>query len=74
MKIAVTKASGSKKFENYGRWLKAADESIEIVDLNGLTPEQAIEAIAECSGLVLSGGSDIDPTRAAGTQHHGRED
>jgi len=61
MKIAISKASGSEKYEQYGRWLKAVDEIVEIVDLIGMSPEEAVEAIKECDGVVLSGGPDVDP-------------
>ncbi|MDZ4744937.1 MAG: gamma-glutamyl-gamma-aminobutyrate hydrolase family protein [bacterium] len=63
MKIAVSKASGSVKYGNYGAWLRAADPEIEIVDCIGMTPEQAVLALEECDGLVLSGGADVEPER-----------
>ena len=63
MKIAVSKASGSETYEAYGAWLKAADADVEIVDCIAMTPEQAVLALEECDGLVLTGGPDVEPER-----------
>ncbi|MBI2793777.1 MAG: gamma-glutamyl-gamma-aminobutyrate hydrolase family protein [Ignavibacteria bacterium] len=63
MKIAISKASGSEKFQQYERWLRAAATDVEIVDLISLSPHGAVQKLSECSGLVLTGGSDINPDR-----------
>lgn len=63
MKIAISKASGSVKFQLYERWLRAADNDVEVVDLISLSPQDALQSLSECSGLVLTGGSDINPDR-----------
>ncbi len=61
MKIAVSKASGSDSYEKYGAWLREADPDVEIVDCIEMTPAEAVVALGECNGLVLSGGPDIEP-------------
>lgn len=61
MKIAISKASGSASFDRYGPWLQAADASVEVVDLSGMTAMDAVAVLREVSGLVLSGGEDVDP-------------
>lgn len=67
MKIAISKASGSPSYENYGRWLTSIDPDIEIVDLMTTPdPEVALQRLSECSGLLISGGPDVDP------EHYGQ--
>ena len=57
IKIALTKAS-----PNYIDWISKGDTSIIVVDLNNLNPAEAIQKLHDCSGLVLTGGGDIDPS------------
>lgn len=59
--IAVTKASGSHSYENYVTWLKSFDPKIEIVDFHVISYDSAVKILPKCSGIVLSGGPDIDP-------------
>jgi putative glutamine amidotransferase len=61
MRIAISKASGSDKYALYGAWLKAADPDVEVVDLNGMSPDEAVDALSSVSGVVLSGGPDVEP-------------
>ncbi|HYF02022.1 MAG TPA: gamma-glutamyl-gamma-aminobutyrate hydrolase family protein [Patescibacteria group bacterium] len=63
MKIAISKGSGSEKYENYGKWIKKADETVECVDMSRLDKDEALKTLEECSGIVLTGGEDIDPSR-----------
>ncbi len=63
MKIAISKASGGINYESYGKWLQAADPDVQVLDMIGYTPEEAIDALRDCDGLVLSGGPDVDPQR-----------
>jgi putative glutamine amidotransferase len=59
--IGLSKGSGSPKFRNYWKWLEAAGEEIEIVDLSVSADLDA--DMARIDGLVLTGGSDVDPER-----------
>lgn len=63
MKIALSKGSGSPKYERYAEWLKRIESDIEIVDLskNGYDTRRALEELVECAGVVFTGGADIDP-------------
>jgi len=63
MKIAISKASGAANYEGYARWLRAVDSDVQIIDMIGRNPEDAVIALSECDGLVLSGGPDVDPQR-----------
>lgn len=59
--IAISKASGSKNYELYSKWLKSTDDNISVVDLYGLSYDEAIKELEKCDGLVLSGGPDVHP-------------
>jgi len=64
MKIAVSRATGTAKYALYEQWLKAADADVEVVDLyTAATPEEAVERMQACSGLVLTGGPDVEASR-----------
>lgn len=63
MKIAASRASGSDKYLMYERWLRAADPDVEVVDLHGMSPDQAVEQLRSCAGLLLTGGPDVAPER-----------
>jgi len=59
--IGLSKGSGSPKYENYGAWLRAGGIDIELIDLSRSNDlETDMETL---DGLVLTGGSDIDPAR-----------
>jgi putative glutamine amidotransferase len=63
MIIAISKASGASNYSRYAEWLRAVEPSVEIVDMNGLDPETAVERLRGCDGLILSGGPDVAPER-----------
>lgn len=65
MKIALTKGHGSSPvYANYEKWLRAADASIDVVDLAYCTSvAQALKEVEPCDGIVFTGGADIDPAR-----------
>ncbi len=60
-KIAISKGSGSKNYEQYGKWLQSVDDDVKVVDLYGLSYDEALSALDGCDGLVLSGGPDVHP-------------
>ncbi len=57
VKIALSKSS-----PNYVNWINKGDSSIIVIDLNNMKPEEARRKLHECSGLILTGGGDIDPS------------
>ncbi len=59
LRIALSKASGSPKYENYRRWLQRALPELDVVDVS-LCPEP-LAALERCAGLLLTGGPDIAP-------------
>jgi len=54
--IAVSKLS-----DNYQNWLKKIDNTVVIIDLYGMELKDALSATNEASGILLSGGSDLNP-------------
>ena len=61
MKVALSKASGKAPYLNYIPWLKKAEDDIECIDMSGRTVAEALELLDGCSGLVLTGGPDVEP-------------
>jgi len=61
VKIAISKASGNERYDNYAVWLRRADPAVEVVDLDGLSADDAVAALDHVAGVILSGGDDIDP-------------
>jgi putative glutamine amidotransferase len=57
VKIAVTKASA-----NYLNWIKKGDALIIPVDMYPLGLSVSLSALNECSGLLVTGGEDVDPS------------
>ncbi len=54
--IAVTKVS-----PNYLRWLKKADSTLLVINMFDLRTDSALLKLGNCSGLLITGGEDIDP-------------
>ncbi len=61
--IAISKASGTPSYANYAAWLHSIDPSIRIVDCQPLSSDEAVAALDQCDGLILSGGPDVEPER-----------
>lgn len=53
----------SKLAPNYENWIKRLRSNADIVDLYTLSLTQALNSASRCSGILLSGGSDIHPGR-----------
>ncbi len=58
MKIALLQADTDEKHDYYARWIKASDD-LEVVTLS--TRENNLNEMADCDGVVFSGGIDIHP-------------
>jgi putative glutamine amidotransferase len=63
LKIAVSKAVPEADYENYFRWLKSIDSTIEFYDMYHLSLDSALQILQTCDGLLLTGGTDIYPGR-----------
>jgi putative glutamine amidotransferase len=56
LRIAVSKAS-----PNYINWLKKGDSLVIIKNLYSLPLDSAVKELRQCSGLLLTGGEDVQP-------------
>jgi putative glutamine amidotransferase len=63
MKIGLTYTGSDVKHENYVRWLKDQDDTIEVIRLS---VTEDLDVVKNCDALVLSGGVDIEPTLYGG--------
>jgi putative glutamine amidotransferase len=62
IRIAVTKASS-----NYINWLKKGDSTLVIVNMYPLDRDSALKELDRCSGLLVTGGEDVQP------EYYGKE-
>ena len=51
----------SKTYETYDSWLKKADPTVVIVNMYGRKTDSALMMLETCSGLLLTGGEDVNP-------------
>ncbi len=58
---AQVKIAVSKPYESYEKWLKAADSNAIPVGMYSLRIDSALRLLEGCSGLLLTGGEDVDP-------------
>ncbi len=58
---AQVKIAVSKPYETYEKWIKAADATAIPVGMYSLKIDSALRLLAECNGLLLTGGEDVDP-------------
>jgi len=56
LQIAVSKAS-----PDYVKWLKKGDSLVIVLNLYKLPLDSAIKQLRQCSGLLLTGGEDVQP-------------
>ncbi len=63
IKIAISKAIPEIDYQNYYRWLKSVDSTMVIFDMYHLELDSALKLLAECDGLLLTGGTDVYPGR-----------
>lgn len=61
IKIGFSRASIEVKYQLYVKWLKSIDESFGYINFYMMDIPDALEALGNCSGLVLTGGADIHP-------------
>jgi putative glutamine amidotransferase len=61
LRIALSKGYPADQYENYYKWVQALDSSAECIDMYNMPIDSALELFRSCSGLLLTGGGDIDP-------------
>ena len=58
IKIGITDC---KKYTNYEQWFLNAPEAVEVIQLS--YQHNNLDEVAQCDGIVLSGGEDVHPER-----------
>ncbi len=61
IKIAFSKIGTEEKYKLYPQWILSVAPDVEITDMAGMKPSEAVSLLGTCSGLVLTGGPDIFP-------------
>jgi len=61
IRIALSKGSPEASYINYYNWILSADSSVTVVDMYSMPLDSALAMFETCSGLVLTGGTDIEP-------------
>jgi putative glutamine amidotransferase len=72
IKIALSRASPVDSYINYYNWVKSADSTIICQDLYNMPLDSAMSIFRECSGLILTGGTDINPVLYDNPEDSGR--
>lgn len=69
MKIAITDNMGSEhKLQMYLDWLKNTEPRMEVVRLSYKL--ENLNELSKCSGVIMTGGSDVDPALYGGNANH----
>ncbi len=61
IKIAISKALPIESYGAYIDWIHSADSTIETINMYAFSIDSAVALLDDCSGLLLTGGSDIFP-------------
>jgi putative glutamine amidotransferase len=61
--IAISKGGPEENYKAYGEWLQKNNPSIKWMDLSQMTLDKAVSTLEKCSGLLLSGGGDVNPAK-----------
>jgi putative glutamine amidotransferase len=61
VKIALSDGFPEASYANYYIWIRSIDSTIISMDMYNMPLDSAIKKFRECSGLVLTGGTDINP-------------
>ena len=63
VRIAISKAVPEEAYQNYVRWIRYGDSTAVHYDMYHLEYDSALALLAQCDGLLLTGGTDIYPGR-----------
>lgn len=61
LRIALSKGYPDTSYVNYYKWIKSLDSTAHCVDMYNMPEDSALLLFKSCSGLVLTGGTDIHP-------------
>lgn len=60
-KVALSKGYPENSYANYYEYVRSFDSTITCLDMYNMPIDSALELLRECSGLILTGGTDINP-------------
>jgi putative glutamine amidotransferase len=61
LRIALSKGIPDTSYANYYSWIKTYDSTAVCIDMYGMPLDSALILFKDCSGLILTGGTDIEP-------------
>jgi putative glutamine amidotransferase len=61
VRIAISRGSPEQSYASYYSWIRALDSTTVCQDLYAMPLDSALIIFRECSGLLLTGGTDVDP-------------
>ena len=61
VKIAFSKGSPDTSYANYYNWIRSVDSTVICQDMYAMPLDSALKLFKGCSGLLLTGGTDIYP-------------
>jgi putative glutamine amidotransferase len=61
VRIALSRAYPADSYANYFNWISSLDSTAISMDMYNMPLDSAIKKFRECSGLLLTGGTDINP-------------
>lgn len=61
LKIALSKGSPENSYANYYNWVKSLDSNAVSLDMYDMPLDSALALFKGCDGLIITGGTDINP-------------
>lgn len=61
LRIAFSKGSPEQSYANYYSWIHSVDSTVICKDMYDMPTDSALKLFKTCSGLLLTGGTDIHP-------------
>jgi putative glutamine amidotransferase len=61
--IAISKGGPEENYKTYGNWLQKYNPTVKWIDMSRLSINSALRKMNKCSGLLLSGGGDVNPAK-----------
>lgn len=61
LRIALSKGSPDTSYANYYNWVTSLDSTAVCIDLYAMPLDSALSLFRTCSGLIITGGTDIHP-------------
>lgn len=63
LRIALSKGSPDTSYVNYYNWIHELDSNAVCIDMYAMSIDSALDLFRGCAGLILTGGTDVNPAR-----------